>query len=47
MPSTGLSAQDPRITIARIIQIGLGLLGTIAVVLVIYAGFLWMTASKQ
>ena len=43
--STGLSAQDPRITIARIIQIGLGLLGTIAVVLVIYAGFLWMTAA--
>lgn len=43
--STGLSAQDPRLTVAKIIRVGLGLLGTIAVVLVIYAGFLWMTAA--
>ena len=45
MNDTGLSAQDPRITVARIIQIALGFLGTIAVVLVIYAGFLWMTSE--
>lgn len=43
--ATGLSAQDPRLTVAKIIRVGLGLLGTIAVVLVIYAGFLWMTAA--
>lgn len=45
MNSTGLSAQDPRVTVARIIQIALGFLGTIAVVLIIYAGFLWMTSE--
>ncbi len=43
--ATGLSTQDPRLTVAKIIRIGFGLLGTIAVVLVIYAGFLWMTAA--
>jgi len=45
MEGTGLSRQDPRITVARIIQVGLGFLGTIAVVLVIYAGFIWMTSE--
>ncbi len=32
-------------TIGKLIQAALGLLGIILVVLVIYAGFLWMTAS--
>ncbi len=41
----GLTRNDPRITVARIIQVALGLLGTIALVLVIYAGFKWMTAA--
>ena len=41
----GLSSTDPRIIIARIIQVFLGFLGTIALVLIIYAGFLWMTSS--
>ncbi|HNW55531.1 MAG TPA: hypothetical protein PKN62_00390 [bacterium] len=45
MEGTGLSKQDPRIMVARFIQIGLGFLGTIAVVLVIYAGFIWMTSE--
>lgn len=45
MEGTGLSKQDPRITVARFIQVGLGFLGTIAVVLVIYAGFIWMTSE--
>lgn len=40
----GLSDQDPRITTARVIRIGLGFLGIIAVCLLLYAGFLWMTA---
>ena len=40
----GLSATDPRIIISRIIQIFLGFLGIIAIGLIIYGGFLWMTA---
>jgi len=43
--STGLTTQDPRVTVAKIIRIVLGFLGTIAVILVIYAGFMWMTSS--
>jgi len=42
---SGLSREDPRIILARIINIALGLLGIIATVLVIYAGFRWMTAG--
>lgn len=43
--SIGLSSADPRIIASRIIQIFLGFLGIIAVGLIIYAGFLWMTAA--
>lgn len=43
--ATGLGTTDIRTTIGRIIQSFLGLLGIIAVVLIIYAGFLWMTAG--
>jgi hypothetical protein len=43
--SIGLSSTDPRVIAARIIQIFLGFLGIIAVGLIIYAGFLWMTAA--
>ena len=42
---TGLADTDIRITIAYIIRSALGLLGTIALVLIVYAGFLWMTAG--
>ncbi|MFH1030835.1 MAG: hypothetical protein V1770_06295, partial [bacterium] len=42
---TGMRAQDPRITIVNIIRIGLGFLGVIAVIIIIYAGYLWMTAG--
>lgn len=41
----GLESQDVRVTIANIINVALGLLGIVAVVIVIYAGFLWMTAG--
>ncbi|NCD01041.1 hypothetical protein EOL94_03040 [bacterium] len=41
----GLASSDPRVIGARIIQIALGFLGLIAVVLILYAGFLWMTAE--
>jgi len=41
----GLSATDPRIMIARIIQIFLGFLGILTISLIIYGGFLWMTSA--
>ena len=40
-----LTSTDPRILIGRIIQIALGFLGVIAVVIVMYAGSLWMTSD--
>lgn len=43
--SGGLAPQDPRLIVARIINAILGLLGTIFLVLIVYAGFLWMTAG--
>ncbi|MBP9761370.1 MAG: hypothetical protein KBD15_03985 [Candidatus Magasanikbacteria bacterium] len=43
--ATGLGKADVRTTVGSIINIALGLLGTIALVLVVYAGFLWMTAA--
>jgi len=41
----GLSDTDPRDVVANVIQVVLGFLGTIAVVLIIVAGFQWMTAA--
>ena len=41
----GFSEADPRQTISRIIKIGLGFLGSIAVILIVLAGFKWMTAA--
>ncbi|PIR78090.1 MAG: hypothetical protein COU28_03600 [Candidatus Magasanikbacteria bacterium CG10_big_fil_rev_8_21_14_0_10_36_16] len=40
-----LSANDPRIIVTHIINVSLSLLGIIVTVLIIYAGFLWMTAG--
>ncbi|MFH2018824.1 MAG: IPT/TIG domain-containing protein, partial [bacterium] len=41
----GLGSADIRVTVANIIRVALGLLGIVAVVLMIYAGFVWMTAG--
>ena len=41
----GLGQGDLRQTIARIIRAALGFLGVIAVVFVLYGGFVWMTAG--
>ncbi len=41
----GLASTDIRVVIARIIRVALGLLGIIALVLVIYGGFVFMTAG--
>lgn len=40
-----LSATDPRIIIGRLIQIVLAFLGVITLILIMYAGFLWMTSG--
>ncbi len=40
-----LAQTDIRVIVARIVQVFLGLLGTIAVVLILYGGWLWMTAA--
>ncbi|MEK7516420.1 MAG: Ig-like domain-containing protein, partial [Patescibacteria group bacterium] len=43
--SIGLPTQDVRVLVARIIRTALGLLGLVAVVIVLYGGFVWMTAG--
>ncbi|OGY48920.1 MAG: hypothetical protein A2663_01770 [Candidatus Buchananbacteria bacterium RIFCSPHIGHO2_01_FULL_46_12] len=42
---TGLGTQDIRVTVMRIVQIFLGLVGLIALILVIYAGYMYMTSA--
>ncbi len=42
---TGLGDTDPRIIAARVIRYFLGFLGIIAVGLIMYAGWLWMTSE--
>lgn len=43
--ATGLGNQDVRITVARIIRTAMGLLGIVAVVIILIGGFKWMTAG--
>ena len=40
-----LGEEDPRVMIANIINIILGFLGIIALMIILYAGFIWMTAA--
>lgn len=42
-----LGREDIRIIIAKIIRIFLGLLGIIAVAIIVYGGFIWMTAAGE
>lgn len=42
---TGLGTTDIRTTIAQIIRVAMGLLGIIAVVIILIGGFKWMTAG--
>ena len=42
---TGQDENDLPATIGAIIQVILGFLGVVVVILIIYAGFLWMTAG--
>ncbi len=43
--ASGLGTQDVRQTIGRIINVALSLLGVVVLVIIIYGGFLWMTAG--
>lgn len=43
--TTGLGTKDIRTTVADIINVALGLLGIVAVVIVLAGGFTWMTAA--
>ncbi|MBI4142770.1 hypothetical protein HY480_02765 [Candidatus Uhrbacteria bacterium] len=43
--ATGLSTKDVREVIARIINVAMGLLGIIAVIVILIGGFYWMTAG--
>ena len=42
---TGLQGGDIRVTVANIIRVAMGLLGIVAVVIVLIGGFYWMTAG--
>jgi hypothetical protein len=41
----GLSSQDPRVVILGLVRLALGFVGLIAVFLMMYAGFMWMTSA--
>ncbi|MFA6547787.1 MAG: LamG-like jellyroll fold domain-containing protein [Candidatus Magasanikbacteria bacterium] len=43
--ATGLPTTDIRTIVAKIIKAALGLLGIVALCLILYAGYLWMTAG--
>lgn len=43
--TSGLGDQDLTTTIASIINTALGFLGIVAVVIILYGGFLWMTSG--
>lgn len=43
--ATGLGSTDVRTTIAQIIRVAMGLLGIVAVVIILIGGFKWMTAG--
>ena len=43
--ATGLGQKDIRNTVAQIINVALGLLGIVAVVIILIGGFEWMTAG--
>ncbi|MEK7131693.1 MAG: pilin [Patescibacteria group bacterium] len=43
--ATGLGQKDIRVTVASIIKTAMGLLGIVAVVIILIGGFKWMTAG--
>lgn len=45
--ATGLGTQDIRVTIANIINAALGFLGILAVLIILYGGWIWMTSGGE
>lgn len=43
--ATGLGQSDLETTVGSLIRVGLGFLGVIAVVIILFGGFKWMTAG--
>ena len=43
--ATGLPSTDVRLTTARIIKVAIGMLGIVALVIILIGGFTWMTAG--
>jgi len=43
-PYLGLGTRDVRVTVANIINVAMGLLGIVAVLIILLGGFKWMTA---
>lgn len=43
--NTGLGTNDIRVTIASIIRVAMGLLGIVAVVIILIGGFTWLTSA--
>ena len=41
---SGLGSQDIRTTVSKIINVALSFIGVIVLVIILYGGFLWMTA---
>jgi len=41
----GMGNRDPRVIIAGVVQVILGFLGVLSIVLIMYGGFVWMTAG--
>ena len=42
---SGLSPRDPRLIVARVINVSLSVLGILSVAIIVFAGFKWMTAG--
>ncbi len=42
---TGLTTQDIRVTIMKIVRVILGFVGIIALIIIIYGGYVWMTSA--
>ncbi|MBI2552298.1 hypothetical protein HYW17_03320 [Candidatus Uhrbacteria bacterium] len=40
-----LPVSDPRVIVAKIIQVALGFLGVVALILILWGGYLWMTSA--
>ncbi|MFA5188222.1 MAG: hypothetical protein WC460_02575 [Patescibacteria group bacterium] len=43
-PYIGLGTRDVRVTVAQIINVAMGLLGLVAVLIILLGGFKWMTS---